>query len=116
MNWLQQQIHWVIGIAGAWILGNGILHDIFVLVQRRPYERELIRLLIDGHILIFSGLLFILCFKPLREHSSFALIVCILNAIFILGYCMLIFKMLPAIGIIAVSLFVLILCIKTLIN
>jgi hypothetical protein len=115
MNWLQQHIHWVVGAAGVWITGNGVLHDIFILLQRRPYEKELIRLLIDGHILIFAGVLFMLCFKPLQENSTFALLVCILNAIFILGYCALIFKMLPAIGIILISLIVLILSIKALI-
>jgi len=83
------------------------IHYYFILLQKRPFERELIRLLIDGHILIFSGILFLICAKPLKQGSDFALLLCIVNALFLLGYCALIFKMLPAVGIIIVSLTVL---------
>jgi hypothetical protein len=30
-------------------MGNGLLHDVFVLLQRKPFDKELIRLLVDGH-------------------------------------------------------------------
>jgi hypothetical protein len=108
MKWLLENSHWIIGFAGIWMLGNGILHDVFILLQKRPFEKELIRLLIDGHILIFSGIFFLICFKSLQEGSDLALWLCIVNALFILGYCALIFKMLPAVGIIVISLVVLV--------
>jgi len=52
------KLHYFIAFAGIWALGNGVLHDVFILLQRRPFDRELIRLMIDGHILIFSGILY----------------------------------------------------------
>lgn len=34
-------IHWVL-VAGIWYLGNGILHDVFVLIKHKGgYDREL---------------------------------------------------------------------------
>lgn len=108
MNWLMNNFYWVVGFVGAWTTVNGLLHDIAILMQRRPFERELIHLLIDGHIIIFSGILYLLCFKPLQQGSSFALWICIADAVFMLGYCGLIFKLLPAIGMIFLNLVVLI--------
>ncbi len=111
MKWLVENIQWVIGFAGVWSLGNGILHDVFILIQKRPYERELIRLLIDGHILIFAGIIFLLCVKPVQHASPFALWICIADALFLLGYCALIFKLLPSFGMIMINLLVLAACI-----
>jgi hypothetical protein len=112
MKWFLQNIHWIVGFAGVWMIGNGLLHDYFVLIQKRPFEKELIRLLIDGHILIFSGVLFLLCAKPAQTGSEIALAICIADALFLLGYCALIFKMLPAVGVILISLLVLIVSVK----
>ncbi len=112
MKWLTQNIHWIIGFAGVWMLGSGILHDFFVLAQKRPFDKDLIRLLIDGHILMFGGILFLLCIKPVQSGSELALTICIADAIFLLGYCALIFKMLPAVGVIAVCLLVLLVSVK----
>ena len=89
--------------AGIWALGNGILHDIFVLVQKRPYDKELIRLLMDGHILIFAGIVYLLCSKGVKNNEPLAFQVAIAMAVFLLGYCALIFKMLPSVGTILVN-------------
>lgn len=103
VKWLTDNVHWLVGFAGLWTLGNGILHDVFVLIQRRPYDKELIRLLIDGHILIFGGIVYLLCFGALRNSVDLVLWICVANAMFLLGYCALIFKMLPSYGMILIN-------------
>ena len=90
--------------SAAWAIGNGILHDIFILLQKRPFEKELIRLLIDGHILIFAGALYLLCYKGIKNNEIWAFYIAIATSVFLLGYCALIFKMLPSIGTILVNL------------
>jgi len=97
------KLHYFITFAGCWALGNGILHDIFVLREGRPYERELIRLLIDGHILIFSGVIYLLCVNGIKSQQPYAYAISIAVAIFLLGYCALIFKLLPSIGMILIN-------------
>ena len=97
------KLHYFIAFAGIWALGNGVLHDIFVLREGRPFEKELIRLLIDGHILIFSGIIYLLCYNGIKEGGSLAYLVSIVIALFLLGYCGLIFKILPAIGMILIN-------------
>ena len=47
-----QNLQYFILFAGAWALINGILHDIFVLKEKKPFDRDLIRLLIDGLFLL----------------------------------------------------------------
>jgi hypothetical protein len=98
------KIQYYILFAGIWAVGNGILHDIFVLRQGRPFEKELIRLLIDGHILIFSGIFYLLCYKGISNNDPLTFYMAIAISIFLLGYCALIFKMLPSIGMIVVNL------------
>jgi hypothetical protein len=97
-------------------MGNGLLHDVFVLLQRKPFDRELIRLLIDGHILIFSGVIFLLSAKDAGEHNTLACYVALATAVFLLGYCALIFKMLPSVGTILINAAVLVALIFQLIS
>jgi hypothetical protein len=42
---------------GGWMVLNGLLHEVFVLRSEhgKKYDRELLRLLMDGHILITCG-------------------------------------------------------------
>src|SRR5688500_3450497 len=107
MEWIAQNLQWFIAFAGAWTMGNGILHDVFVLAERRPFDRELIRLLIDGHILIFGGVVYLICFQSVHAFNPTAWWVCFANALFLIGYCLLIFKLLPAIGMMFLNLMVL---------
>jgi hypothetical protein len=97
------QLHYYIAFAGIWALGNGVLHDVFVLLQRRPYDRDLIRLLIDGHILIFAGIIYLLCYGGIQDHQPASYLIAITVSLFLLGYCALIFKLLPSIGTIIVN-------------
>ncbi len=89
--------------AGLWSFVNGLLHDIFVLREGRPYDRDLIRLLIDGHILIFSGIIYFLCASAIGKGVPVAFWIAMFDSLFLLGYCALIFKILPSFGTIAVN-------------
>ena len=106
------KLHYFIAFAGIWALGNGELHDVFILLQRKPFDRELIRLMIDGHILIFSGILYLLCYSGIREQQALAYVVTLAVAVFLLGYCGLIFKILPSILTIVINLIVLVWAVK----
>lgn len=96
-------VEYLVAFAGVWSIGNGLLHDIFVLLQRKPYDRELIRLLIDGHILIFAGVFYLLCYQGVASRQPLALYVSLVNALFLIGYCLLIFKMLPSWGMLLIN-------------
>jgi uncharacterized membrane protein (DUF2068 family) len=95
--------------AGAWAFINGILHDIFVIRKYPVFDKELIRLLIDGHILIFGGVFFFFSYTGIKNQQSWAFYVAIISCIFLLGYCGLILKILPSIVTILVNLVALIL-------
>jgi uncharacterized membrane protein (UPF0136 family) len=101
-------LHYYILFSAIWSIGNGILHNIFVLIQKRPYEKELIRLLMDGHILIFAGVFYLLAFKGIKNNEAWGYHIAFASCIFLLGYCALIFKMLPSFGIIAINLIALV--------
>ena len=107
MEWLVPNLQWVVAFAGAWTLANGILHDVFVLRARHVWDRELIRLLIDGHVLMFGGVVYLLCFRDLHAFNLTAWWVCFANALFLLGYCALIYRMLPAVGMFLINALVL---------
>jgi len=102
------QLSYFILFAALWSTGNGILHNFFVLKKGLPYDRELIRLLIDGHILIFAGIFYALTFKGIKQGEALAYWIAIGVSIFLLGYCALIFKLIPSIGMIGVNLIALI--------
>ena len=60
MNWILS-IHWAL-VASVWYFGNGLLHDAFVLTKHKgKYDRELLRLLMDGHVLMLSGAVVFVC-------------------------------------------------------
>jgi hypothetical protein len=96
---------------GGWSLINGILHDIAVIRKYPVFDKQLITLLIDGHILIFSGIFFLFTFSGIETQESWAFYIGIIDAIFMLGYCALILKILPAITTILINIIALILLI-----
>ncbi len=86
-------------ITGLWLTVNGILHDIFVLRSEhgKVYDRDLLRLLMDGHILITCGLVILFCYKGIVQNQQWAYYVCIISALSILVYCAMIFPFLKSI-------------------
>ena len=82
---------------GAWALINGILHDIFVIMPAKKYDRDLLRLLMDGHILITCGIMQLLAYKGLQANETWAYYVAGVATISMLVYCGMIFPFLKSI-------------------
>jgi len=85
-------------IAGAWNLLNGILHDVFVLRSEhgKQYDRNLLRLLMDGHILITSGIILMIVTKGIRLQQQFAYYTAGAALLGIVIYCLMIFPFLKS--------------------
>lgn len=94
---------------GAWAVLNGILHDVFVLRAhfQKPgarYDRDLLRLLMDGHILITCGLLQMIAYRGLLPDRAWGFPVAGLASASLLVYCALIFPFLKSFGIMLLNL------------
>lgn len=100
--------------AGAWYLINGILHDVFVLLSDhgKKYDRDLLRLLMDGHVLIVGGVIMMICFKGLEADTTFAYYVCLVITLSMLVYVAMIWPFLKSAmtGLISIICSILILC------
>jgi hypothetical protein len=92
-------------IAGGWLLANGILHDIFILQSDhgKTYDRNLLRLLMDGHILITCGIVILLCYKGIKLNQHWAYYISFAACASILVYCAMIFPFLKSIGTMVIS-------------
>jgi len=91
------------------LLANGFLHDFFVIQQHKgPYDRNLMRLLMDGHLLIISGIIYLIAFFLLRQNNSIGLYLCLANAVSLLVYCILIYPFLKSFATIALNLLVIV--------
>jgi hypothetical protein len=113
MNWLTS-IHWAL-IASLWYFGNGVLHDVFVLLRHKgKYNRELLRLLMDGHVLMLSGAVLFVCYLMMLNKIQCGAVISIIIAAFMLLYCIMIFPFLKSFGTIAISIILIIVSIKAL--
>lgn len=111
MNWLLS-IHWAL-IASVWYFGNGILHDAFVLIKHKgKYDRELLRLLMDGHVLMLSGAVVFVCYLMLLNKIQCGGLISIIVAGFMILYCLMIFPFLKSFGTIAISIMLMVAAIK----
>src|SRR2546423_6411380 len=85
-------------IIGAWAVLNGILHDVFVLRKHEGgYNRDLLRLLMDGHILITCGIMQIIDWKLLQQNNVYGLYVAGVASLSLLTYCGLIWPFLKSV-------------------
>jgi len=90
-------IHWFLVVA-IWYFLNGVLHDIFVIKKHTGgYDRELLRLLMDGHVLILSGVLLFVCWLMLRMGVALGAIAGFIIGAAMILYCMMIFPFLKSI-------------------
>ena len=111
MNWLLS-IHWAL-IAAVWYFGNGVLHDIFVLLNHKgKYDRELLRLLMDGHVLILSGAVVFVCYLMMLSKIQCGGLIGIIIGVGMLVYCAMIFPFLKSFGTIIISILLIIVSIK----
>ena len=85
-------------IVGAWMILQGVLHDIFVLRSEhgRQYDRNLLRLLMDGHILITCGVMQMIAAFALP--ASWAYYVAIAASASLLNYCAMIYPFLKSVA------------------
>lgn len=112
MNWLFS-IYWVL-ISAIWYFANGILHDIFVIKNHKgTYDRELLRLLMDGHVLMLSGAIVFVIYIMMLNKIQYAGVIGIIVGVGMLIYCAMIFPFLKSIVTISISLILIIVSIKT---
>jgi hypothetical protein len=83
---------------GGWMAVNGLLHDIAVLRSEhgKVYDRNLLRLLMDGHILITCGVMLMICYPGFRSNEHWAYYIAAVSCISILIYCAMIFPFLKS--------------------
>jgi hypothetical protein len=100
-------IHWALG-AAIWYTGNGLLHDVFVLINHKgPYNRDLLRLLMDGHVLIFFGLILFVTWNMMKNQVPYGALITFIVALSMLVYCAMIFPFLKSFVTLFVSLMLL---------
>lgn len=98
--------------AGIWYAANGLLHDIFVVKNHKGgYDRELLRLLMDGHVLILSGVMLFVCWQLARVQPSFAALLGFIIAAGMVVYCAMIFPFLKSFVTLFVSLVLAVVCV-----
>jgi hypothetical protein len=96
-------IHWFM-VGAFWYFINGVLHDIFVIRQHGgKYNRELLRLLMDGHVLILSGLLMLGCWFMAKGDLVWSSRIGMVVSLFMVIYCAMIFPFLKSFGTIVLS-------------
>lgn len=105
-------IHWAL-IASLWYFGNGLLHDAYVLMRHKGnYDRELLRLLMDGHVLMLSGAVVFMCWLMLLNKIQCGGVISIIVAGFMLLYCLMIFPFLKSFGTIIISIMLIVASVK----
>jgi hypothetical protein len=108
--------HWLLA-AAAWYTINGILHDIFVIrAHKGTYDRELLRLLMDGHVLILSGIIAGICWQMVKANIMYGAVIGMVIAIGMIVYCGMIFPFLKSFVTLALSVFLAIACILNVTN
>jgi hypothetical protein len=115
MNFLFS-LHWYL-VAAAWYTINGILHDIFIIrAHKGPYDRDLLRLLMDGHVLIVSGLISLVCWFMVKAGIIYGPVTGMIIAGGMVVYCIMIFPFLKSIVTLALSLMLFTACIFQFLN
>jgi hypothetical protein len=108
--------HWLL-FAAAWYGINGILHDIFVIRQHKTgYDRDLMRLLMDGHLLILSGGLMLVSWMMAKEEIEWGYCIGAIVTFFMVVYVVMIFKFLKSFGTLLISTIVLLICVYQLLQ
>jgi hypothetical protein len=87
--------HFVLAV-GIWTVANGLLHEVFVLLSPHAahYNRNLLRLLVDGLVLLFCGTVLLFLFSGLKQNQRNATYIAIVCSLFMLVYCALIWPFL----------------------
>ena len=95
---------WSSLIAGIWCVGNGVLHDAFVLAQHKTgYDRDLLRMLLDGHVLLTCGAVYFVAWYLIRQAHPIGPWLCVLAAVSMIVYCAMIFPFLKSFVTLAIN-------------
>jgi hypothetical protein len=79
-------------------LANGILHDIEVIRGHfKEYDRQFLYYLLNGHIIIFSGLFEMISYLAINDGQAWGSVVCGTAALGMIVYCVMIWKFLPSV-------------------
>jgi len=96
---------WIIFGGSLWLFVNGLLHDIFVLINHKGgYNRDLLRLLLDGHVLMLGGGVLFISFLMVKQNVPYGSALAVVVGASTLVYCGMIFPFLKSFGTMAVSL------------
>lgn len=96
-------VHWIL-VAAGWYFINGLLHDYFVWRNHKGgYDRELLRLLMDGHVLMLSGAVLFLSYQLVQRGVHGVALISLVVALFMILYCAMIFPFLKSIVTLAIS-------------
>jgi len=99
-------IHWYLAVS-IWYFANGILHDLFVIKNHQGgYDRELLRLLMDGHVLVLSGALLFVSWLMLRQGVNWGALIGLVVGLGMIVYCAMIFPFLKSIVTLFLSLII----------
>ena len=102
--------NWLLA-ASAWYFVNGLLHDFFVLKEHKGgYDRELLRLLMDGHVLLLSGALLFISWMMLRQGVAWGALIGLVVGIGMIIYCLMIFPFLKSFVTLFISIMICIVC------
>ena len=104
-------------VSAVWYGVNGLLHDVFVIKNHKgKYDRELLRLLMDGHVLILSGILMYVSYLMVQQKIPYGAWTGLITSVSMLVYCIMIFPFLKSIGTMIISAAVLAVSINLLIT
>jgi len=89
---------WMSLAVGGWAVGNGILHDLAVVKDHfKEYDRNFLYYLLNGHIIIVTGLFEMISFSGIMRGEIWGLYVSGTAALSMVIYCIMIWKFLPSI-------------------
>jgi hypothetical protein len=109
-------MHWMLA-AGIWYSANGLLHDVFVIKGHKGgYDRELLRLLMDGHVLLLSGALLLACWQFGKTQPGQAAVIGLIVACGMLVYCAMIMPFLKSFVTLFISIVLAATCIYKLVH
>lgn len=103
ISWLPQ----ILLATGAWTALNGLLHTIAVIGSEhgKHYDRDLLRLLTDGLLLMLVGTVLILCYPGARNGNAQTVWTAFSAILTTLIYCCMIWPFLKSAGTMAIHLF-----------
>ena len=88
---------WISLSVGDWAFANGVLHDIEVIRGHyTEYDRHFVYYLLNGHIIVFSGLFQMISSAPINDGQAWGPVVSGTAALGMIIYRAMVWKFLPS--------------------